>query len=366
MAKKLLLVDDEQPFLEGLKEYLSEQSEVFTTDICHSVNQAIKLCKKKTYDLIISDIRMPIKTGIDFFIWLKKNNYKGGFIAMTAYGTVKVLKKIKKLGSLDVILKPFDLEWFQNKILEYFSEYNDGISGTINSIDITSLLQMINLEQKTVTIKINQKNKTGYLYFEKGNIVHAEYDGLEGEDAAHSLLNTNRGKFSLVPFPEEIKRTIDLPFMMLLMNSTKTMDEELNSLNDDNKIIPLKEKKMNVKELEKSIEVLKESLGSGLLATDIFGVEDGQSIAGYNSQPQACALFTEISNFMNRVLSESGFPVIGKYYMLDLVDNKMVMVLTMGDYLWGMLLDKNHAKLGMLLNIVIPKAIDAFEKAIAG
>lgn len=101
MKKKLLLVDDEKFFLEGLQDGLSEYSHLFTTDICFSVEEAKKLQKKNTYDLIVSDIRMPKKSGLDLFIYLRKKKFKGGFIAMTAYGTEDLLKNIRELGGLD-------------------------------------------------------------------------------------------------------------------------------------------------------------------------------------------------------------------------------------------------------------------------
>ena len=59
MKKKLLLVDDEEFFLEGLRDGLKEFENIFTTDICFSVDEAKRLHKKNTYDLIVSDIRMP-------------------------------------------------------------------------------------------------------------------------------------------------------------------------------------------------------------------------------------------------------------------------------------------------------------------
>jgi len=43
-----------------------------------------------------------------------------------------------------------------------------------------------------------------------------------------------------------------------------------------------------------------------------------------------------------------------------------VVLITMGSFLWGMLLNSKKVKLGLLLNIAIPKAIDSFEEAIAG
>jgi len=48
---------------------------------------------------------------------------------------------------------------------------------------------------------------------------------------------------------------------------------------------------------------------------------------------------------------------------LDLVDDKMVVVIPLADYQWAMVLDKTELQLGMLLNVVLPKVIDTFEEA---
>ncbi|MCK4836832.1 MAG: response regulator [Candidatus Aminicenantes bacterium] len=364
MANKILLVDDEQFFLEGLKEGLSEFQEFFTTDICFSVDQAIKLIKKNDYDLIISDIRMPKKSGLDLFEYLRKNKYQGGFIAMTAYGTEEILHKIKKLGVLDIILKPFDFSWFREKIMDFFRE-EEGVSGVVDSVDLTSLLQMINLEKKSLSVKIDLKNRSGCFHFKKGEIIHAGLGDIEGEEAVYALLKTKKGRFSVAKEKKEIKRTIDVPFMVLLMKAIKQADEENKILNLDKKDIKENDREeiMNVKKLNEAIEVLKENMGEGLLATDIFDTADGQSIIGWNSNPQACALFNRITNYMNEALDGAGFPALGRYYIMDLAGGKMVVVIALGEYQWGMLVDRAKVQLGLLLNIVMPKIIDGFEQA---
>jgi DNA-binding NtrC family response regulator len=119
MEKKILLIDDEIFFLEGLKEGLTESQDVFSTDICFSVDEAIKLIKKNDYDLIVSDIRMPKKSGLDLFVYLKKQKYHGGFIAMTAYITEEILNKMKELGVVDIILKPSSFTDLKDRIIDF-------------------------------------------------------------------------------------------------------------------------------------------------------------------------------------------------------------------------------------------------------
>jgi CheY-like chemotaxis protein len=310
---------------------------------------------------------MPEKTGLDFFVYLREKNYNGGFIAMTAYGSEEVLEKIRNLGGLDIILKPFDFPWFKDKILDFFSE-EEGVSGTVDSIALTSLLQMINLEKKSLIVKIEDKAREGFLYFNKGEIVHAEYLELEGEEAAFRLIKMKKGRFSLLKWGKKVKKTIKIPFMVLLMNAMKVEDEDTNKFRLDEKLIGNKKKevKMDVKKLNEAIEVQKENMGAGLLSTDIYGSDDGQSVVGWNSNPQACALFNRITNYMSEALDGAGFPAFGRYYIVDLADGKMVIVISLGDYQWGMLADRTKIQLGLLLNVIMPKMIDTFEEAITG
>jgi hypothetical protein len=122
---------------------------------------------------------------------------------------------------------------------------------------------------------------------------------------------------------------------------------------------------MNVQKLNKAIDTLKENLDVALIATDIWAASDLQSIAGFNSQPAACAVFGQIIHSTNKALKQSGFPVLGRFCLFDLAEGKMVVLIPMGNYAWGMLIDGKKVQLGLLLNVALPQAIDAFEDAIA-
>ncbi len=122
---------------------------------------------------------------------------------------------------------------------------------------------------------------------------------------------------------------------------------------------------MNVKKLTNATKILKEDLGEALIATDIWATQDGQSIVGINTQPQACALFNRITNYLAEALKASGFPELGRYYFIDLAENHMVVIIPLGTYQWGILLDTTKMQLGLLLNVVLPNALTAFTEAAA-
>ncbi len=120
---------------------------------------------------------------------------------------------------------------------------------------------------------------------------------------------------------------------------------------------------MNINKLNGAVDELKEGLRTSLLATDIWAVEDGMSLASFNPQPEATALFNRITADMNETLENSGFPALGRYYLLDLVDGNKVFIIPMGKYQWGILVDSN-AQLGLILNVLLPKVVDKFEEAL--
>ncbi|SFV52108.1 hypothetical protein MNB_SV-9-567 [hydrothermal vent metagenome] len=121
---------------------------------------------------------------------------------------------------------------------------------------------------------------------------------------------------------------------------------------------------MNIKKLNQAIEVLKDDVGEGLVSCDIFTVADGMSIAGHNPQPKASALFNQLTSNIMKTLKGARFPNLSKYYIMDLEGDHMVIILPLGDYRWGILVNSKKVQLGLLLSIAIPNSIEAFEEAL--
>ncbi len=122
---------------------------------------------------------------------------------------------------------------------------------------------------------------------------------------------------------------------------------------------------MNVQKLNQCVENLKRDLGDGLLATSIVSNSDGMAIASHNSSPKAAAIFASITDSINAGLAKGPYPPLGKFYLLDLCDNKMLLFLPLGNYQWGVALDSSKVKLGLVLNVILPDMINNFEAAIA-
>jgi len=121
---------------------------------------------------------------------------------------------------------------------------------------------------------------------------------------------------------------------------------------------------VDIGKIEATLEDLKKTLRDGLIASAIWDRATGLSLADYNPQPAAVALFTQVTEELTDVLSGAGYPVLRQYYFVDLAGGNAAMVILHGsDILQGILLDVRKANIGVLLAVVLPKMIDSVQKA---
>ena len=108
MKIKLLLVDDEKDFIESLAERL--QLRDFDVKTALNGDDAIKLVNKNEFDVIILDVKMPGKSGIETLKEIKNINQLSQVIMLTGHATVESAIQGMKLGAYDYIMKPTDAE----------------------------------------------------------------------------------------------------------------------------------------------------------------------------------------------------------------------------------------------------------------
>ncbi len=124
---------------------------------------------------------------------------------------------------------------------------------------------------------------------------------------------------------------------------------------------------MDVKLLKNAIEVLKNDLEGSLMSSVIWKTGTGTAIMGFNENPAGTALFDQVTSFMKKALKGAEFPNIGDYYLLNLENGKIAVILQFKEgYQWGILIDGAKVNLGLLLNVAVPNAQKALKEAIAG
>ena len=105
MAKKILIVDDEEGIRESLKLILSDHYELLLTD---SGEQALECLKNdKNIDTVLLDIKMPRVNGLEVLPKIKELHPDKRVIIVTGYKSVETASEAAKLGVDGYIVKPF-------------------------------------------------------------------------------------------------------------------------------------------------------------------------------------------------------------------------------------------------------------------
>ena len=115
MAKKILVIDDEELVTESLKKLLSKSG--YEVQIARSGTEAVERVKATDFDLIVSDIRMPDMDGVQALTKIREYLKEEGKPAMpeiliTGYASKENLEGAKNLGVADYLYKPFNIRDF--------------------------------------------------------------------------------------------------------------------------------------------------------------------------------------------------------------------------------------------------------------
>lgn len=108
MKARILVVDDEESIREFLEIMLKKEG--YDPTCVEDGLQAIEIFKKKSFDLVISDLQMPNMTGIELLRKIREQDPDMLFIMITAFGTTETAVEAMKLGAYDYITKPFKID----------------------------------------------------------------------------------------------------------------------------------------------------------------------------------------------------------------------------------------------------------------
>ena len=118
---RVLVVDDEVDFLETLVNRLGKRN-IDTTGV-RSGEEAVEVMRKKLFDVVILDIKMPGgMDGIETLREIKKMQPLAEVILLTGHASVETSIEGMKLGAFDYLLKPVKLEDLVTKMAEAFAK----------------------------------------------------------------------------------------------------------------------------------------------------------------------------------------------------------------------------------------------------
>jgi DNA-binding NtrC family response regulator len=116
--KRVLVIEDDQEMQSLLIDFM--QHEGFEVDSADDGFQACKKLVERTFDLVITDVRMPGLNGLDVLRGLKKIQPGVSIIVMTAFGGWEIYRKALQRGANGYLEKPLHLGTLRGLIHELF------------------------------------------------------------------------------------------------------------------------------------------------------------------------------------------------------------------------------------------------------
>ena len=212
----ILLVEDEPKIARALQDQLQEKG--FTVDLAYDGQAAEKMFFQNGYSLVILDINLPLKNGLELCAQFRKKNKNIPIIMLTALGEIQDKLEAFDLGADDYLVKPFN-----------FNELLARIRVFVKRTDVSDLffevLKVADLEIDTAQKSVSRSGKKiqlsakEYLLLElltksKGRVVSKQEIAEKVWD-----LNFDTGTNTIEVYINFLRNKIDKPFEQKLIHT---------------------------------------------------------------------------------------------------------------------------------------------------
>jgi signal transduction histidine kinase len=142
---KVLIIDDELGPRESMSYLLQDEFDVQTVD---RVDRGLELVKHNAFAVVVMDIRMPQKNGIQGLEELRKLDADAAVIMMTGYGALASAQAAMSLGANEYLKKPFDVDVLQQTVRRHAGEALERRKRSTLLDHLQGMYESVKLEQK--------------------------------------------------------------------------------------------------------------------------------------------------------------------------------------------------------------------------
>lgn len=231
---KLLVVDDNPMVLDLLHQALNPLAQVTTaTDAADALLKAVD----DTPDLLVCDFRMPGMDGRQLIEKLKSRPATANFSSVLMASKGDIAERLSPQDAADDYLeKPFFLRDATKRIkrmidriaLEKMAKTapSDGVvRGNLSQMNVIDLMQSLEMGRKSCRISLANDGEKCEVFFVEGQVKHATYGSLVGDEAVFKVLRWTGGSFELDFEGKTDKETTQLNTQGLLMEGLRLLDE---------------------------------------------------------------------------------------------------------------------------------------------
>lgn len=231
---KVLLVDDNPMVLGMLKQSLSPLGEVATaSDAADALLRAVD----DPPDLLVTDYRMPGMDGRQLIEKLRSRPATANFSAIILATKTDINERLSQQDPVDdFVEKPFFLKDATRRIKRVIDKISlekmakaapsDGVlRGSLAQMNVIDLMQSLEMGRKSCLLALSNENDKCDVYFSEGQVVHAVYGELKGDEAVFKVLRWNGGNFQLDFEGRTTETSTKLNTQGLLMEGLRLLDE---------------------------------------------------------------------------------------------------------------------------------------------
>src|SRR6202163_4565384 len=231
---KLLLVDDNPMVLGMLQQALGSLAEVTAAN---EAADALLKAVDEPPDLLVCDYRMPGMDGRQLVERLKSRPATANFPTVLMASKADIAEKLSPQDAADDYLeKPFFLKDATRRIkrmidriaLEKMAKTapSDGVvRGNLSQMNVIDLMQSLEMGRKSCQLTMTQDGEKCEVFFAEGQVKHATYGSLVGDEAVFKVLRWTGGNFQLDFEGKTDKETTQLNTQGLLMEGLRLLDE---------------------------------------------------------------------------------------------------------------------------------------------
>lgn len=286
--RTILIVDNDRDFLLDLAEGFREGKKDWHILGVGDGLAAIDILMQCEIDVVVTDLAIPGMNGFQLLSYMVKNQPRVPVIVITADGEPNTLIDAINLGAFQFLEKSLDFAALIPKIEKALETLSEGyITAVKMGTPLSNVMNIIDIEQRTCTLRTFSLGRKGALYFREGMLLDATTPDNSGLDAALELVCWENPEIEIVDecckSTNIIERDINYLFSETLRLSVYTSsiknNESGSMKNNENKNIKyIKEDSKMV--LEDVLKPLQEV--GGYLASAIFDM-NGEVLAQHNN-----------------------------------------------------------------------------------
>ncbi len=241
---KVLLVDDNPMVLGMLRNGLAPLASVNTAS--DGADALLKVIDEP-FDLIVSDYDMPGMNGRQLLEKLKARPTTARIPVMLLASKSDIAEKLKVLQDAveDFVEKPFYVKEAIARIKRIVDKIalekmareapaaDGSLRGSLAQMNVIDLLQSLDLGHKSCLLILTNNGERCDLYFADGQINHAIYGSLKGDDAVYKVLGWTGGNFQIDFAGHSAEQTTTRSTQGLLMEGLRLLDEASKEAEDN-------------------------------------------------------------------------------------------------------------------------------------